>query len=196
LDQILAACAGDSLTDLRDRAILLAAFASGGRRRSEIASLRCEQLREEEPVASEPAESPLPCLSIRLCRTKTTASGADATVLLVGRPALALKAWLERANIAKGPVFRAIDRWGNLEARALTPQAVNLILKRRIAQAGMDPVQFSAHGLRVGYLTESARRGIPLPEVMQQSQHKSVRQASNYYNEALREPGQAARLSD
>ena len=78
--------------------------------------------------------------------------------------------------------------------RALTPQAVNLILKRRAAQAGLDPVQFSAHGLRSGYLTETARRGIPLPEAMQQSQHRSVQQAASYYNEAERTLGQAARL--
>ncbi|MES0101739.1 hypothetical protein NKK47_33280, partial [Mesorhizobium sp. M0019] len=53
-----------------------------------------------------------------------------------------------------------IDRWGNLEGRALTAQAVNLILKRRIAEAGLDPQAFSARGPRSGYLTETARRGI------------------------------------
>ncbi|MEP9373829.1 tyrosine-type recombinase/integrase [Mesorhizobium sp. KR1-2] len=196
LRQILAACADDSLASLRDRALLLTAFASGGRRRSEIASLRCEQLRQEEPVADETdaAAPPLPCLSISLGRTKTAAADTGSSVLLVGRPVLALKTWLDRAGIAEGAVFRGIDRWGNLERRALSPQAVNLILKRRIAAAGLDPDEFSAHGLRSGYLTETARRGIPLPEAMQQSQHKSVQQASNYYNEANRARGRAARL--
>lgn len=50
--------------------------------------------------------------------------------------------------------------------------------------AGLDPDAFSAHGLRSGYLTETARRGIPLPEAMQQSQQRSVQQVSNYYNDA------------
>lgn len=77
---------------------------------------------------------------------------------------LAFKDWLARAGISEGAVFRGIDRWGNLERRALTPQAVNLILKRRIAEAGLDPTAFSAHGLRSGYLTETARRGIPSPK--------------------------------
>ncbi|TIV86732.1 MAG: integrase, partial [Mesorhizobium sp.] len=45
-----------------------------------------------------------------------------------------------------------------------------------------------------GYLTETARRGIPLPEAMQQSQHRSVQQASNYYNDAERTLGRAARV--
>lgn len=43
-------------------------------------------------------------------------------------------------------------------------------------------------------LTETARRGIPLPGAMQQSQHKSIAQASRYYNDAERQLGRAARL--
>ncbi|RVC97332.1 MAG: integrase [Mesorhizobium sp.] len=197
LSALLTACAGNRLVDVRDRAILLTAFASGGRRRSEIAALRAEQLVEQEPVPADPKApdgEKLPCLSIRLGRTKTTQADNDAFVLLVGRPVLALKHWLERAGITEGAVFRAIDLWGNLEKRALTPQAVNLILKRRITEAGLDPQAFSAHGLRSGYLTETARRGIPLPEAMQQSQHRSVQQASTYYNDAERTLGRAARL--
>ncbi|MGZ2488340.1 integrase [Rhizobium pisi] len=83
---------------------------------------------------------------------------------------------------------------GNVDRRALTPQSVNLILKSRCALAGLDPEGFSAHGLRSGYLTEAANRGIPLPEAMQQSQHKSVTQAASYYNNAERKQGRAARL--
>jgi integrase len=136
----------------------------------------------------------LPCLSIRLGRTKTAEADADARVLLVGRPVEALREWLLRADIAKGAIFRAIDQWGGLDERALTPQAVNAILKRRILAAGLDPKLYSAHGLRSGYLTEAARAGVSLPEAMQQSQHRSVQQAASYYNEAERRLGRAARL--
>lgn len=197
LQALLATCISERLTDIRDRAILLTAFASGGRRRSEIASLRFEQLVTQEDVLSDPKdpESPaLPCLKILLGRTKTTQSDTDAYVLMIGKPVRALLTWLTRAGITEGPIFRGIDRWGNLERRALTPQAINLIVKKRAGQAGLDPASFSAHGLRSGYLTETARRGIPLPEAMQQSQHRSIAQAARYYNEAERELGQAARL--
>ena len=94
----------------------------------------------------------------------------------------------------RSPVFRAIDRWGAVEDRALTPQSINLIVKRRCEAAGLDPSEFSAHGLRAGYLTEAARRGVSLPEAMQQSQHRSVQQAARYYNDADRAQGKAARL--
>ncbi len=198
LDQLLAVCAGDRLADGRDRALLLVAFGSGGRRRSEIAGLRVEQCRDEPPVALDPADpaSPrLPCMAIHLGRTKTAGADEDARVLLVGQPVEALRLWLERADISKGPIFRAIDQWGAIEERALTPQAVNLILKRRCVQAGLNPSQFSAHGLRSGYLTEAARAGVPLPEAMQQSQHRSVQQAARYYNDAERRQGKGARLA-
>ncbi|WP_404924702.1 tyrosine-type recombinase/integrase [Mesorhizobium sp. ORM16] len=198
LTALLKACAGDRLVDVRDRALLLMAFASGGRRRSEVSALRIEQLIEEDPVPADPKQpessEKLLCLAIKLGRTKTTEADTDAMVLLVGRPVAALREWLDRANITEGAVFRGVDRWGNLDRRALTAQAVNLILKRRIAEAGFDPMAFSAHGLRSGYLTETARRGIPLPEAMQQSQHRSVQQASNYYNDAERTLGRAARI--
>jgi integrase len=196
LAALLQDCAGERLVDVRDRALLLTAFASGGRRRSEVASLRLEQLVEQDPVPADPKnpDSPrLPCLRIDLSRTKTTKAD-EAFVLLIGRPVTALQNWLERAVISEGAVFRAIDRWGHLERKALTPQAVNLILKRRIAKAGLDPNLFSAHGLRSGYLTETGRRGISLQEAMQQSQHKSVNQAARYYNETERQLGRAARL--
>jgi integrase len=61
--------------------------------------------------------------------------------------------------------------------------------------AALDPAQYSAHGLRSGYLTQAAREGVPLPEAMQQSQHRSVQQAARYYNEAQIARGRAARLA-
>ncbi|MGI0524795.1 site-specific integrase [Rhizobium giardinii] len=197
LAKLLAVCAGDRLVDVRDRALLLTAFASGGRRRSEVANLRTEDLIDEEPVRTDPTDAnspPLPCLTIHLGRTKTSTADDDEHVMLIGRPVTALKQWLAEAGIDSGAVFRKIDQWGNVDRRGLTPQSVNLILKARAKQAGLDPAAFSAHGLRSGYLTEAANRGIPLPEAMQQSLHKSVTQAASYYNNADRKNGRAARL--
>ena len=53
LDQLIATCDGVGLADKRDAALLLLAFASGGRRRSEIARLRFEDLVERPPVRRE-----------------------------------------------------------------------------------------------------------------------------------------------
>ena len=70
-------------------------------------------------------------------------------------PVEALREWLERAGIKKGPIFRAIDRWEAVEENALTPQSINLIVKRRCAMAGLEPEAFSVHG-------RSDRRGSPI----------------------------------
>jgi integrase len=199
LARLIATCADNMLTDVRDRAILLTAFASGGRRRSELAGLRVEDIRTEEPVRADPQDEDsalLPCLTLTLGRTKTTDFEDAATVLLIGRPAAALQHWLHEASIITGPVFRAIDQWGNLSRRALSPQSINLMLKSRCRRAGLDPASYSAHGLRSGYLTEAANRGVPLQEAMQQSLHKSMTQAAAYYNEQDRKRGKAARLVD
>jgi len=193
LAKLLATCATDSLRDLRDRAILMVAFASGGRRRSEIAGLRREQLTVEPPIEV-PDGPPLPSLAIHLGRTKTTSGDEDDVVYLTGRPVEALNAWMVAARIEGGSVFRAIGRWGTVSRRALDPQSVNAILKQRAEMAGLETGEFSAHGLRSGYLTEAAIRNIPLLEAMEQSRHRSVQQASNYYNNATRPSGRAARM--
>ncbi|MFS8116498.1 tyrosine-type recombinase/integrase, partial [Rhizobium jaguaris] len=193
LAKLLATCGTDSLRDVRDRAILMVGFASGGRRRSEIAGLRREQLSVEPPIAVE-GGPPLPSLAIHLGRTKTSGIEHDEVVYLSGRPVDALNTWLVAAKIDSGSIFRAVDRWGNVSRRALDPKAVNDIVKQRAVMAGLEPGEFSAHGLRSGYLTEAANRGIPLPEAMEQSRHRSVQQASSYYNNASRRTGRATRL--
>ena len=197
LDQLLATCGRGRAVDFRDRALLLLAFGSGGRRRSEIARLRVEDLEEREPVPADPSapDGPtLPVLALRLRRTKTSSAEAGESALVIGRPVEALRAWLEFSKIDSGPVFRRIDKWGTIGATALDPQSVNAIIKIRCAAAGLEPALYSAHGLRSGYLTQAAREGVPLPEAMQQSQHRSVQQAARYYNETQIARGRAARL--
>ena len=61
-------------------------------------------------------------------------------MLLVGPSVEALREWLERIDITKGPIFRAIDRWEAVEEKALTRRSINLILKRRCAMVGLEPV--------------------------------------------------------
>ncbi|ABS17484.1 site-specific integrase [Brucella anthropi] len=193
MTKLLGTCVGDDLRTLRDRAILMVAFASGGRRRSEVARLSLEQLTLEEPVIDKDG-NPLPSLSIRLGRTKTASAEQDEVVYLTGRPVDALYAWIAAAKIESGSLFRSVDRWNNVGRQAIDAQTVNAIVKARAVIAGLDPKAFSAHGLRSGYLTEAANRGIPLPEAMEQSRHRSVQQASDYYNNAKRRSGRASRL--
>jgi integrase len=198
LDKLVATCATERLVDVRDRALLLAAFGSGGRRRSEIASVMVHDLVARQPIAADtekPDGAYLPVLGLHLGRTKTAGLEQDERVLLIGRPVEAVKEWLLLSLITQGPVFRAIDRFGRVGDRALDGQSVNAILKKRCLLAGLPKTGFSAHGLRSGYLTEAARKNVPLQEAMRQSRHSSVQQASSYYNEVEMERGNSARLA-
>ena len=139
VDRLIATCATDRLADTRDLAILLLAFASGGRQRSEVARLCVEQPRDEPPGWLDPhdAKSPaLPCRGIQLGRTKTGDADEEGRVLRVGPPVEALGGWPERIDITKGPIFQVIDRWEAVEEKALTPRSINVIVKRRHGRAG------------------------------------------------------------
>ena len=198
LNRLLSTCALNRLVDKRDRALLLTAFASGGRRRSEVAALRADQIETLPTVPMDPRDphsAKLPCMAIRLGRTKRGNADDRARVLLIGLPAEALATWLTDAKITSGAVFRPIDRWGRIGPAAISGDGVNDIAKRRCSRAQLDPTLFSAHGLRSGYLTQAARDGVSLPEAMQQSQHRSVQQAATYYNDGERQMGKAARLA-
>ena len=87
------------------------------------------------------------------------AADEEGRAFLVGPPVEALREWLQRADITKGSVFRAIDGWGAVEDRALTPQSINLIVKRSCAMAGLDPRDYSAHRLRGGVSHRSGAAG-------------------------------------
>jgi hypothetical protein len=43
----------------------------------------------------------------------------------------ALRDWLRASDTRFGPVFRKVDRWGNVEHRALGRDAVRRIVARR-----------------------------------------------------------------
>ncbi len=115
---------------------------------------RAAQRRNGALDPRDPKSERLPCSAIQLGRTKTGVADEAERVLLVGPPVEALRKWLERVDVSSGPIFRSIDHWEALEERALTPQSISLIVKRRCASPGWRQ-EFSVHGLRSDYLTEA-----------------------------------------
>jgi len=180
----------------RDRALLAVMFASGGRRRSEISNLMCGQVYDLEPI---PAEDPawpdgIPSMGLRLGRTKTTDDRDNESVFLSGRAAVALREWQTAASILSGPIFLRIGRWGKVYETSISPHSVNQVLKNRLQEIGLDPRDFSAHGVRAGYITSALKAGIPAPEVMEQTLHKSLDTLLGYFKDEQQRQGRAARL--
>ena len=207
------------LRELRDRTLLLVAFASGGRRRSELGTLLIEKVvrqREDGAVAGrfwqdgepptmwwegqgEPAPSDLTALLIAIGRTKTTDAQKGTRLVLTGRAASYLTEWLTRLGrkrepITDGPIFRAISRWGTVQEAAFGGSGVYDVVKARAAAAGFDPKAVSPHGLRSGYMTEALLAGVSLPEAMSYSLHASVNSARRYFDDAERARGKGAKL--
>jgi integrase len=186
LEAMLATC-DDSLEGLRDRAILYFGFASGGRRRSEIAVADWQDLRRVGEAA----------FVYRLEHSKSQQAGTTATSTpdkpVLGRAGAALAAWLTAANITEGPLFRRL--WGDRVGPALSAQAVATIVQRRAALAGLTG-DFGGHSLRSGFITEGGRQGVALPALMALTEHRSVAQAIGYFQAGDAEANPAARLLD
>ncbi len=169
LQAILSTCE-DTLRGKRDRALLLFAWASGGRRRSEIATVDIKYLKRISNG-----------FIYTLAYSKTNQSGVDLPENdkpVLGLAAEALNAWLEASGITEGQIFRQVRKGGNL-GKALSPASVRDIVKQRCALAGIEG-DFSAHSLRSGFVTEAGRQNIPLAETMAMTGHRSVATVLGY----------------
>jgi len=160
LEKVLATC-DKSLVGLRDRALLLLAFSSGGRRRSEVIAF---EVRDLTPVKEN--------YVLLMRKSKTDQAGKGVELPLIGVAAKAVRDWLKAARIREGRIFRGILP-GNRITGSLSGRQVSRIVKKRIALAGLDPAAFSAHSLRSGFMTSAGRAGINLPLALQMSTHKS-----------------------
>ena len=169
LEPMLATCRGNSLIDLRDKALLMVGFASGGRRRSELAGFNLADL-EETPDG----------FILTLRHSKTDQSGDGQPLPVKGRAAQALREWITAAGITEGRLFRSIKKGGKVGI-SISGHAITLIVKKRAEAAGFDPAQFGGHSLRSGFVTESARRGIHPSQARALSGHKSSAVFNGYY---------------
>ena len=186
LEQLLQTC-DDSLRGRRDRALLLFAWSSGGRRRSEVAGADMRHLRAVGPQE----------FIYTLAHSKTNQPGRDVPENhkpVTGRAAQALADWLRAAAIQEGPIFRRIRKGGHVGA-PLSPAAVRDIVKQRCALAGVEG-DFSAHSLRSGFVTEAGRQNVPLPDTMALTGHSSVNTVLGYFRADSALSNRAARLLD
>lgn len=173
LEALLATC-DDSNRGIRDRAMLMLAFASGGRRRSEVTALNVEDIGCDEFKAKG-------LLWIRLLETKTTRKDQAPRVPLKGRAARAVVHWLEITGLREGPLFRPVSKSDRPLPRRLAADALRTILRHRLQLAGLPEDYATPHGLRAGFLTQAALDGAPLAAAMKLSLHRSAIQAQKYY---------------
>lgn len=143
---------------MRDRALLLLDYA-GAFRRSELVALDVEQLRFTAAgcyvwiaaAKNDPRKKGRELYVPRLLKKKELCAVA------------ALERWLELVG-PTGPVFRTFDLRHRLTETRLDPGDVARILRRRAFAAGVVG-DFAGHSLRRGFITNAARRKIPIESI-------------------------------
>lgn len=113
----------DGLSAKRDRAILLISF-FGAIVRSELVSLKVSDLKWHKSG-----------LLITIPGSKADLQGNRTAKAIIYCdeelcPILALKDWIEAAAIKEGYIFRAINRWGAVSIKGLSPEVINIIIAK------------------------------------------------------------------
>jgi integrase len=163
-----------TLLGVRDRALLLVGYA-GAFRRSELVSLDIRDITMKREG-----------LIINLRRSKTDQGGAGEQIgVAYGTdvrtcPVRSLEDWLTRAGVTEGPVFRSVDRHGNLSPRRLTSEVVAMVVKRTLDRLGRDSSLYGGHSLRSGFATEAALASVPERVIAKQTRHRSMQILRRY----------------
>lgn len=170
----------ETTTGIRNRALLLTGFGFGSRR-SELVSVQVEHVRFI-PKGME----------IFIPKSKTDQQGKGRTpVIFYGHtpetcPVRSLKKWIKVSGITSGPLFRKIDKHGNIGNRGLSADGFRYIFNQLIEQAGFDPADFSPHSLRSGLITTAHYLGKDEHSIMQQTGHKSIQTMRRYIDSTNR----------
>lgn len=182
----------DTLSGVRDRALVVLGFAMMGRR-SELAALRVSDLTFGEDGLT---------VLIRTSKTDQDAVGAEVKIpygsVADTCPVRTVRAWLAvlaENGFSDGPVFRRITRHGHLQDGGMSGAAINERVKVLAERAGVEGAEkFTAHGLRAGGPTEAARRGVPVAHIAEHGRwskaspvvHEYVRTADGWRDNPMR----------
>src|SRR5262249_56843651 len=92
----------------------------------------------------------------------------------------AIQDWVERAGMSAGPLFRSINRHGQVQAGRLAGIDVARVVKKLAQRADLDPGKYAGHSLRAGHATAAAMAGASERSIMAQTGHRSVQMVRRY----------------
>jgi integrase len=175
--QMIEQAGGTRTKDIRDRAILRVGAVTG-LRRAELVAVNVEDLTWHDQGVS---------ILIRRSKTDQTGVGRYVAVPCDGEAedqgrcaAHAIRAWLARAPSDRGPLFRSLRKDGRSSGARLPAEQISDIVKHAASAAGLDPKVYAAHSLRSGYVTQAAREGLSLMEIMEQTGHRKIESVRRY----------------
>jgi integrase len=125
-------------------------------------------------------------LHLRRCKTDQEGEGEKVAVPH-GRsrwcPVVACDLWLSASGISAGAIFRPADRHGRIHNARLSGEAVSIVVRERVAAAGLDPTGYSGHSLRAGFATSAAQARVPAWRIKAQTRHASDVMLARYIRE-------------
>ncbi|MDY7560342.1 site-specific integrase [Pseudomonas sp. 10B1] len=99
-------------------------------------------------------------------------------------PVQAYIEWIKCSALVHGPVFRAVDRWGNLGREGLHANSIIPLLRQALERAGLPAEQFTSHSLRRGFATWAHQSGWDLKSLMAYVGWKDMKSALRYIEAA------------
>ena len=174
LKRLVTALPSNDLRSLRDKALVLLGF-FGALRRSEIVSLERDG-RSTFTITDR---------GVVLKLSATKASLKTEEVAIPRRndelcPVAALERYLAASGITSGAVFRAVSKSGRILDRGLDATSVRHILAQRLEGIGIEPVKYSPHSLRAGFITAAENANVPEHLIQRTSRNKSVEVLRSY----------------
>lgn len=88
--------------------------------------------------------------------------------------------WITVAGLASGPVFRKIDRWGNVGDQGLNPSSMIALLRNILEKAGVPADTYSSHSLRRGFASWAATNGWDIKSLMSYVGWRDMKSALKY----------------
>ena len=135
--------------------------------------------------------------SLLVRRSKTDGEGRGEIVWVGPDTVRLVRAWLGRAGIGDGMLFRSVGKGGRIGAR-LHPCQVPRIFKAMAREAGLpDAVAagLSGHSARVGAVQDMVAAGIELPAILHAGRWKSTAMVNRYGERLLARRSGVAQLA-
>ena len=177
--------AGDTLIDVRNRALLAVAYDTL-LRRGELVALEVSDIVEEIDGAA----------TVLVRRSKADPEGDGATVYLAPDSVALVGAWLARSSVGEGRVFRSLNR-GAVGER-LDASQVPRIFKAMAGRAGLPEEvveRISGHSTRVGAAQDMVAGGIGMAAILHAGRWKTTAMVNRYGERLLARRSGAAQLA-
>lgn len=171
---------GTDVIGVRDRAMILLAFAAA-LRRSEVEALNVDDIEFVEHGL---------IVHVRQSKTDQTGAGEIVGVPYAAErdlcPVLALKDWMSLlcGDVGRDdPLFRVVGQQNEVSGHRLGGRSVANTVKRLAGDNGMDASEYSGHSLRAGLATAAVDKGVDILPLMRHCRWRSVNTPKRYYRE-------------